>query len=164
MRQVEIKTSDFTGYSVFVRADGTYEVSDSETLPEGFIFGFKASEGLSFARTTRGAFVLSINLPPLLLVSPGSLEFSGSKFFVSLEFDTDIEALDLSLITVVPQNGSEGTNVLTINDNYLNIDDDDWSIFSGEVTVTIPVNALQGVGGETLEEDLVIVYEFTSGS
>lgn len=165
MKKLAPKISDFSGTSLFVRADGTHEILASETLPEGFVLGVELSES-GYVNTSLGTFVLKVNIPPLLLVDPGPVEFSDSNFYAQIEFDTDIEELDLGLVTVVPQNGTGGVTVAILEEfpNSLDIFDDDGSILSGEVTVTIPTNALQGVGGETLAEALVIVYDFTSGS
>lgn len=60
MKKLEIKTSGFTGTSAFFRADGTFEFLESETLPEGFLFGVSTAEEGSFSAPTLGTYVIKV--------------------------------------------------------------------------------------------------------
>lgn len=63
MKRLIPKIADFSGTSVFIRNNGTHEVSDSASLPEGFIFGLElpTEEGVYFASSSLGSFVLRIS-------------------------------------------------------------------------------------------------------
>ena len=83
MKRIKPKTEDFSGPSIFLRMDRSFEVLESETLPEGFVFGFDfQEEGKYYANTVLGALCVVIGGegenggPPDIEILPWST-FSG---------------------------------------------------------------------------------------
>jgi hypothetical protein len=82
MKRLIPKLEGFTGKSVVIKPDRNYEISNSETLPEGFSFGVElpSEKGVYFISSVLGSFVLKISKEISILWSTRTGSYGDGTF------------------------------------------------------------------------------------
>ena len=95
MKSLPVKYSDFTGISVFVRQDRTYEVLESSVLPEGFIFGIDLPQetGKYVSQTSLGALCVVYQHPDVVRLFWDTIVGFGGDY--TLMYDGEINKSQL---------------------------------------------------------------------
>lgn len=102
MKKLEIKLDNFSeGKKAFFREDGTYEISEEETLPESFSFGVEMPKlnGLYLVESSIGTFALIISglVPPTIIdgVELTNVFIAATDLGVSkISYPTTLEGVD----------------------------------------------------------------------
>lgn len=90
MNKLTPKTSNFAaGRKLFMKRGGELEVSESETLPEGFSLGVEVPEenGIYTVTTSFGAFVISVNAEEIIVTPWLSTSGTGNDYVFNSVYD-----------------------------------------------------------------------------